>query len=97
MDQSKWAIPRHRGGALCHHTMKCEKPRLKLQCVWVHNASISFYLIDPRVAADSSMVTECLARSLELLCSQCARRGVQEPRQLSVWVPRHRFGMKATG
>ena len=84
MDQAKWAIPRSRHGAISHDIAKHEKPRLKLQCVWVHSIALHFFLIDPRVHADSSMVTECGARAIEHMQQKCQQMGRTPPTQLAV-------------
>ena len=78
--------PSPKNNALGHEVARYEKPRLKLQCVWVHNCALHFYLIDPRVAADSSMVTHCLTNTIESVFEKCKKMQAQAPRQLTVWV-----------
>ena len=50
-----------------------------------------FYLIDPLVAADGSMVTDFLARSLE----HAMRIPFQKINQLKVWAPCAQLGSGA--
>ena len=83
MDQSKWTIPRL-GKKQSSDLMKNQEPRLKLQAVWVHNIALHFFLIDPRVDSDSSMVVDCLAKAIEHAVNKCADRDC-DIRHCMVW------------
>ena len=83
MDQSKWSIPRL-GKKQSSDLSKSQKPRLKLQAVWVHGIAVHFFLIDPRCDSDSSMVADCLATAVEHAVKKCADRDC-DIRHLMVW------------
>ena len=86
MDQAKWAVPRSRHGADSHAVARHEKPRLKLHVCWLHGVGVHFFLVDPRVQADASMVLECGARALEHLHQKSKQLGRPAPTQLAVLV-----------
>ena len=65
MDQSKWALPRHRLLQSSKEGQALLRPRMKLHSVWIHGVSLNLYLIHPGVPADSSLIVECCLRALE--------------------------------
>ena len=88
MDQSKWALPRNRLVQSSKETQTLIRPRVKLHAVWLHGVSLNLYVVHPGVPADSSLVAECLLRSLE--DAVCLFKKYQKPfpRELFVFVPR---------
>ena len=84
MDQSKWAIPRSK--VLTKNLAKYERPKGKIQGVWVHNICLCLFVVDPRVHCDASMVIETLCRSLEHAKKICDRLRVEMPKRLLLWV-----------
>ena len=84
MDQSKWAVPRCQ--QLTKTLAKHERPRAKLQGVWMHNVALCMYALDVRQATDGSMVVEALARSLEKMWAICRQRGRPGPKRILIWV-----------
>ena len=84
MDQAKWSIPRSRHGIAGADIAKFEKPKLKLQCCWCHSIGLHFFLVDPRVQSDSSMVLECGARALEHMQQKARQLNRPAPTQLTV-------------
>lgn len=88
MDQAKWAIPRQKKALVAKSLSGFQKPRFKVEGVWVHNALLALWIVDSRVPSDSSMVIETLSRSIQLVATECERRGKDFPQQLCVWVLR---------
>lgn len=88
MDQSKWALPRNRLVQSSKETQNLIRPRVKIHAVWLHGVSLNLYVVHPGVPADSSLVAECLLRSLE--DAVCLFKKYQKPfpRELFVFVPR---------
>ena len=84
MDQSKWAIPRSK--VLTKNLAKYERPKGKIQGIWVHNICLCLFVVDPRVHCDASMVIETLCRSLEHAKKICDRLQVDMPKRLLLWV-----------
>ena len=84
MDQAKWALPRSRHGVAGADIAKYEKPRLKLQCCWTHSIGLHFFLVDPRVQSDSSLILECGARALEHMQQKARQLGRPAPKQLAI-------------
>ena len=91
MDQAKWSIPRAKTGQLTHEMSKYQRPRIKLQAVWTHNVALHFFLIDPRVCADSSMVIDCLAKALEFAQQKASQNGHAPVRHAMIWAAWHKF------
>ncbi|CAK9009821.1 unnamed protein product [Durusdinium trenchii] len=85
MDQAKWAIPRQKKALVAKSLSGFQKPRFKVEGVWVHNALLALWIVDSRVPSDSSMVIETLSRSIQLVATECERRGKDFPQQLCVW------------
>ena len=65
MDQSKWALPRHRLLQASKEAAIHVRPRMKIHAVWVHGIALNLYLVHPGVPADSSLIVEAFLRSLE--------------------------------
>ena len=87
MDQSKWAVPRDRLLQSTKQAQGLQKPKMKVQGVWLHGVDLSLYVIHPAVPADSSLVTECLQKSLERAAVKFQERGVPFPSQFMAWAP----------
>ena len=86
MDQAKWAVPRNR---VVQSTKACQavvRPRFKLHGVWLHGVALHLYIVDPRVPADSSLVTECFYRTMEDAMQEFSKLGKPFPQQCTVWV-----------
>lgn len=83
MDQSKWSIPRSQ--TLTKSLAKHDRPRTKLQGLWMHNVALCMYCIDVRQATDASMVVEALARGLEKMWEICRGHGKPGPKRILVW------------
>lgn len=86
MDQSKWALPRCRGGIQTKTLAKFDRPRTKIEGIWCHNVIMTLHVIDVRVAGDASMVAECLSRDLEKVVRICRELGKEPPRRILLWV-----------
>lgn len=87
MDQSKWAVPRCRHQVLTKKLAKFDRPRTKLQGVWLHGVCLCLYAIDVRQSGDGSMVAECLSKALDKMKSICDQRGRKYPKRILLWVP----------
>ena len=87
MDQAKWAIPRQRDCLSTKEAQGLVRPRLKLHAVWLHNISLNIFLVHPGIAADSSLILECLARVLERTSAEFNAQGKQLPEALFLWDP----------
>ena len=85
MDQSKWAIPRCRDLRLTKSLAKHERPRSKLQGVWLHNICLCLYALDVRQSADGSMVAECLAKALDKMKEICDAKQKPYPKRILLW------------
>ena len=83
MDQSKWSIPRSQ--TLTKSLAKHDRPRTKLQGLWMHNVALCMYCIDVRQATDASMVVEALARGLEKMWEICKGQGKPGPKRILIW------------
>ena len=88
MDQQKWALPRSRHGLVGTDSANLERPRLKLHAVFVHGLALHLFVIDPRVASDSSMITECAAQALEHAQLKLARFNKPRAMQLCCFASR---------
>ena len=86
MDQAKWSCPRNEKAMNAKALSGFQKPRFKVEGVWVHNTVLALWIIDCRVASDSSMVLETLSRTIQVVGDACERKGVAFPSQLCVWV-----------
>ena len=87
MDQSKWAIPRCRHQTLTKQVAKYERPRTKLQGVWLHGVILALYVIEVRQSADGSLVAECLSKALDKMKEICDAMGRPYPKRLFLWAP----------
>ncbi|CAK9029740.1 RRM domain-containing protein [Durusdinium trenchii] len=88
MDQSKWRIPRYHGPngqRPLKSTMNLQRPQLKVQGIWIFNVLLDLYVLDPRVAADSTTVLETASRSIDFALQLCDELRVPRPNQLLVW------------
>lgn len=86
MDQSKWSIPRLRGGVLTKSMQKLDRPRLKLQGCWAHNMVLMLNVIEVRQASDATMVLEAVAKCLERVHQMCVDKGKPPPKKIYIWV-----------
>lgn len=86
MDQSKWAVPRCQ--QLTKALAKHDRPRAKIQGVWLHNVALCMDVLDVRQATDASMVVECLAKAMEKMWSICLEQGKSGPKRILLWVSR---------
>lgn len=84
MDQAKWSVPR-----VSKTTSKTfsgfDRPRLKVQGVWLHHYSLQFFVLDPRLHSGGSAICDCAARALEAMVVECRRRNVDLPRDICIW------------
>ena len=84
MDQAKWSIPR-----VSKTTSKTfsgfDRPRLKVQGIWLHHYSLQFFVLDPRLNSGSSAICDCASRALEAMVVECRRRNVDVPKDITVW------------
>ena len=87
MDQSKWSIPRVR--QMTKSLSKYDRPRSKIQGVWLHGVALFLWVLDPRSGADASMVVEALMRSLDRMEEMLAEKGRPRVRRLLLWAPGH--------
>lgn len=87
MDQAKFCIPRCRAGVTTKSMAKYERPRVKIQGVWLHQALLSLHVVDVRQSGDASMVIECLSKDLEKMAEVCKEQGKKTPKRLLLWVP----------
>ena len=85
MDQSKWCIPRSK--VLTKSLFKHERPKTKIQGVWVHNICLCLFVLDPRMQADGSTIIETLYRALDKAHQICASHGKKMPPRLLLWEP----------
>ena len=85
MDQSKWSIPRVKHNQLTKSVAKYDRPRVKLQGVWLHGAILALYVIDVRQSGDGSLVAECLSKALDKLKEVCDQRGRSYPKRIFLW------------
>lgn len=87
MDQSKWCLPRCRNNIVTKSLAKHERVRTKIQGVWLHQVALFLYCLDARLSADSSMVIECVSRSMDRMADICRAHGRDSPRKLVLWAP----------
>ena len=87
MDQPKWAVPRVRHQVLSKQIAKFERPRTKLQGVWLHGIVLAMYIIDVRQSADGSLIAECLSKALDKMKEVCDAKGRPYPKRLLLWAP----------
>lgn len=87
MDQSKWALPRHRVVQRSKASANVARPRMKLHGVWVHNVCLHLFLVHPCVSADSSLVCEAFQRVLQLTSEEFERIGKPMPESCAIWAP----------
>ena len=85
MDQSKWSIPRCRHGVLTKSIAKYDRPRTKLQGVWLHSVCLCMYALDVRQSADGSMVAECLSKAFDKMLEICRARHRPPPKRIVLW------------
>ena len=85
MDQSKWALPRHRVVQRSKASANLARPRMKLHGVWVHNVCLHLFVIHPCVSADSSLVCEAFQRVLQLTSEEFEKMGKQMPESCAIW------------
>ncbi|CAK9050336.1 unnamed protein product [Durusdinium trenchii] len=86
MDQSKWVVPRRRHHLLTKSLSKYDRPKSKLQGIWLHGFAMFLYVLEPRLAGDGSMVSECLVRSLDKMHEYCTNHNIAFPRRVMLWV-----------
>ena len=86
MDQSKWAVPRHRLVQQSKEAQNVLRPRLKVHGVWVHGVALTLFCVHPAVPADSSLVLECFLRSMETATELFQRHQKPMPKELICWV-----------
>ena len=86
MDQSKWALPRHRLVQKSKEAASIVRPRMKLHGLWIHGVSLNLYICHPGVPADSSLICECFARALQDTSDMFERRGRAMPKECLIWV-----------
>ena len=67
MDQSKWAIPRSRGTRTTKTLSALQKPKVKVQGVWVHGTVLKLFVVDPRIPSDSTTILESLGSSIAFI------------------------------
>lgn len=87
MDQAKWSIPRSRHTIITKNESG-QRPKCKVQGVWIHGLILSLYVLDPRCPSDASTILETATRSLEDAMVICREQGVPIPNQLLIWVLR---------
>lgn len=86
MDQAKWAIPRCRRGQLSKTIAKFDRPKTKVQGLWLHGIAMFLFALCPKLPADGSMVAECLCRSLDYMFKYCEENDYAAPRRMFLWV-----------
>ena len=86
MDQSKWALPRHRLISTAKECQKYNRPRSKIHAVWVHGVALNLFVVDGGVSSDASLILEALSLSLEGMVSQFEAASKPIPSQCLVWV-----------
>ena len=85
MDQSKWSIPRCRNHVLTKKIAKFDRPRTKLQGVWLHGICLCMYVLDVRQGGDGSMVAECFSKALDKMKEMCYAKGKPYPKRILLW------------
>jgi hypothetical protein len=86
MDQAKWSVPRSPGWVQSKSAGRYERPRLKVQGVWMHWLGLFIFVGDPHQPHDSSMTIECITRALERVIEHCRVLGAKEPSEFLLWV-----------
>ena len=87
MDQSKWALPRHRLFQTSKEGSVHVRPRMKLHAVWLHGVSLNLYLVHPGVPADSSLVVEAFLRAMQDASLMFQQRQREMPREVLIHAP----------
>ena len=87
MDQSKWSVPRQRVVQSCKEVNGLVRPRVKIHAVWAHQIGLHLFVCHPTVAADSSLILECLNRVLETTHQKFIQKGKAFPEQPFCWAP----------
>ena len=86
MDQAHWRMPRDPGLRAVKSLSSCNRPTCMVECVWVVNKRIDFYVCDTDQAHDSNCVCECVALTLEALAKQCEDDGTHFRDGVDFWV-----------
>ncbi len=82
MDQAHWRLPRDPGLKTVKSIASLKRPQCVVHMIWVYGIHIRFYISDCDMAHDSSMITECLAQSLEKTAELLAASGKKMPSAL---------------
>lgn len=88
MDQSHWSLPRLRGfrGAKRFSTPNLRRPRAKVQGTWCFYFGVHFFIAHHTQPHDSNLTAEVLARALEHCRCVAAKRAIEIPKELCVFV-----------
>lgn len=87
MDQSKWSLPRHREVQSSREASVLQRPRIKLQGVWLRGVCLHLFAVHPGIPSDPSLVCECLLRAIEMAHDVFKKEGRKFPDSLMCWVP----------
>ena len=80
MDQAHFRLPRDPGLKTVKALASFKRPQVTVHLMWVSHLRMDFYVVDTDVPHDSSMITECLAQTLERCCVQLREQGKDMPR-----------------
>ena len=86
MDQAKWCIPRFPNLRAAKRLGSFQRPRCKVQGVWLFHVGLYFYVADATMPHDAAFTVECIARALERMKAACASRSLPVPTELIIWV-----------
>ena len=79
MDQAHWRLPRDPELKTVKALGSFQRPQCVLHMIWVFNVRIEFFILDSDQHHDSSMVTECMARTLEKVAADFESMGSVMP------------------
>ena len=85
MDQAHWNLPREAGQNAPKEWAKYQRPRAKVQGVWLFWWEVSFYVADNCMPHDSGMTCEVIARSLERVKEIAEERQIPLPPEFVLW------------
>ena len=74
--QAHWVLPRWPSHRAPHDWQKYMRPRAKVQGVWVYFIEVTFFIADPVMPHDSSMIVEVIAQCLERVDEICRERNI---------------------
>ena len=83
--QAHWVLPRWPSHRAPHDWQKYMRPRAKVQGVWVYFIEVTFFIADPVMPHDSSMIVEVIAQCLERVDEICRERNIARPTEFVLW------------